>query len=29
VIDAMGDGLRAVLPTDVVGWFRHSGYRGQ
>lgn len=29
VIDAMGDGLRAVLPTDVVGWFRHSGYQVQ
>jgi len=26
LIGAMGDGLRAVRPADIVGWFRHSGY---
>jgi transposase len=27
LIGAMGDGLRAVRPSDIAGWFRHSGYR--
>jgi transposase len=29
LIDAMGDALRAVRPQDILGWFRHCGYRGQ
>lgn len=24
---ALGDGLRTVVPRDILGWFRHSGYR--
>jgi transposase len=24
---ALGDGLRTVAPCDILGWFRHSGYR--
>lgn len=24
---ALGDGLRTVTPRDILGWFRHSGYR--
>jgi transposase len=27
LIEAMGDALRAVRPGDILGWFRHSGYR--
>ena len=27
LIEAMGDALRAVRPSDILGWFRHSGYR--
>lgn len=27
LIEAMGDGLRAVRPGDIDGWFGHSGYR--
>jgi transposase len=26
LIAAMGEGLRAVRPGDILGWFRHSGY---
>jgi transposase len=26
VIEAMGEGLRAVRPGDILGWYRHSGY---
>jgi transposase len=26
LIGAMGDALRAVRPSDILGWFRHSGY---
>ena len=26
VIEAMGDALRAVRPSDILGWFGHSGY---
>lgn len=26
LIDAMGEALRAVTPTDILGWFGHSGY---
>ena len=26
LIAAMGDALRAVRPSDILGWFRHSGY---
>ncbi len=26
LIEAMGDGLRAVRPGDIVGWFGHGGY---
>jgi transposase len=29
LIEAMGDALRAVRPADLLGWFRHSGYRAQ
>ena len=29
VIDAMGDGPRAVRPKDLIGWFRQSGYQVQ
>ncbi len=25
--DALGDGLRAVTASDIVGWFRSCGYR--
>jgi transposase len=28
LIEAMGDALRAVRPSDILSWFRHSGYRG-
>ena len=27
LIDAMGEALRAIRPADIIGWFRHSGYR--
>ena len=27
LIEAMGEALRAVRPSDIAGWFRHSGYR--
>jgi transposase len=27
LIDAMGDALRAIRPGDILGWFRHCGYR--
>jgi transposase len=27
LIDAMGDGLRSVRPSDIVGWFSDAGYR--
>lgn len=27
LIAAMGDGLRAIRPSDLMGWFRHSGYK--
>jgi transposase len=27
LIEAIGDALRAIRPGDIVGWFRHSGYR--
>lgn len=27
LIDAMGDGLRAVTASDIRGWFGHDGYR--
>jgi transposase len=27
-IGAMGDALRAIRPSDILGWFRHCGYRG-
>lgn len=27
LIDAMGDGLRAVGAGDILGWFKHCGYR--
>ena len=26
VIEAMGDALRAIRPSDIRGWFGHSGY---
>ena len=26
VIEAMGEALRAVRPSDILGWFGHSGY---
>jgi transposase len=26
LVEAIGDGLRAVRPGDIRGWFRHSGY---
>lgn len=28
-IDAMGEALRAIRPSDILGWFRHCGYRGR
>lgn len=28
LIAAMGDGLRAIRPGDILGWFAHSGYGG-
>ena len=27
LIDAMGGALRAIRPSDIAGWFGHSGYR--
>lgn len=27
LIDAMGDGLRSITPSDILGWFGHRGYR--
>ncbi len=27
LIAAMGDALRAIRPGDILGWFRHSGYK--
>ena len=27
LIGAMGDALRAIRPSDILGWFSHSGYR--
>jgi transposase len=27
LIAAMGEALRAVRPSDIIGWFRHSGYQ--
>ena len=27
LISAMGDALRSVTPTDILGWFKHCGYR--
>jgi transposase len=27
LIEAMGDALRAIRPGDILGWFRHSGYK--
>ena len=27
LIAAMGDALRAIRPSDILGWFRHSGYQ--
>ena len=27
LIDALGDALRTVTPSDLLGWFQHSGYR--
>jgi transposase len=27
LIEAMGDALRAIRPSDILGWFTHSGYR--
>jgi transposase len=27
LIEAMGEALRAVRPSDIRGWFAHSGYR--
>ena len=27
LIEAMGAALRAIRPEDILGWFRHSGYR--
>jgi transposase len=27
LIEAMGDALRAIRPSDIIGWFGHSGYR--
>ena len=27
LIDAMGDGLRTVTPSDIRGWFEHASYR--
>ena len=27
LIEAMGGALRAVRPSDIAGWFGHSGYR--
>jgi transposase len=29
LIGAMGEALRAVRPSDIRGWFRHSGYPGK
>jgi transposase len=26
LIDAMGEALRSVTPTDIRGWFAHTGY---
>ena len=26
LIEAMGEALRAIRPTDILGWFAHSGY---
>jgi transposase len=28
LIEAMGQALRAVRPSDILGWFGHSGYGG-
>jgi len=28
LIDAMGDALRMIRPSDILDWFRHRGYRG-
>ena len=27
LIEAMGRALRSILPSDIVGWFSHQGYR--
>jgi transposase len=27
LIEAMGDALRSIRPGDILGWFRHSGYK--
>lgn len=27
LIEAMGEGLRAIRPGDILGWFAHSGYK--
>lgn len=27
LIEAMGDALRAARPSDILGWFKHPGYR--
>jgi transposase len=29
LIDAMGQGLRAIRPGDILGWFSHCGYRDE
>ena len=29
LIAAMGEALRAIRPSDIAGWFTHSGYRPQ
>lgn len=28
LIDAMGDALRTIRPSDILGWFGNCGYRG-
>jgi transposase len=28
LMTALGEGLRSVRPSDILGWFAHCGYRG-
>jgi hypothetical protein len=27
LVGVMGDALRSVTPSDILGWFNHCGYR--